>query len=120
MEKFYLDQEFTNENFYLADILELVLLSEESGYAFHSYIKIHYSVPKRMQQLTDITNKAIKSLGLQFGEVMAGLTEFLHREQAQSETIPVIVAHGGYSHDFPILIANCMKHNWDKFGILTE
>ena len=50
---------------------------------------------------------------------MAGLTEFLHREQAQSETIPVIIAHGGYSHDFPILLASCMKHNWDKFGILT-
>ena len=30
--------------------------------------------------------------------------------QAQSET--VIIAHGGYLHDFPIL-ANCMKHNYD-------
>ena len=44
MGKFYLDLEFTNGNFYLADILELALLSEESGYAFHSYVKIHYSV----------------------------------------------------------------------------
>ena len=104
----------------MADILELALLSEESGYAFHSYVKIHYSVPKRVQQLTGITNKTIKSLGLPFGEVMAGLTEYLHREQAQSETIPVIIAHGGYLHDFPILLASCMKHNWDKFGILTE
>ena len=112
-ERFVLDLEFTNGNFYLADILELALLSEESGYAFHSYVKIHYSVPKS-------TNKTIKSLGLPFGEVMAGLTEFLHREQAQSETIPVIIAHGGYSHDFLILLASCMKHNWDKFGILTE
>ena len=64
--------------------------------------------------------KTIKSLGLPFGEVMAGMTEFLHREQAQSETIPVIIAHGGYLHDFPILLGNCMKHNRDKFGILTE
>ena len=72
-------------------ILELALLSEESGYVFHSYVKIHYSVPKKVQQLTGITNK---SLGLPFGKVMAGLTEFLHREQAQSETIHVIIAHG--------------------------
>ena len=47
MGKFYLDLEFTNGNFYLSDIFDLVLLSEESGYAFHSYVKIHYSVPKR-------------------------------------------------------------------------
>ena len=73
-----------------------------------------------MKQLTGITNKTIKSLGVPFGEVMAGLTVFLHREQAQSETTPVIIAPGGYSHDFPILLASCMKHNWDKFGILTE
>ena len=73
-----------------------------------------------MQQLTGITNKTIKSLGLPFGEVMTGLAEFLHHEQAQSETIPVIIAHGGYSHDFPILLASCVKHKWEKFGILTE
>ena len=103
---FYLDLEFTNGNYYLADILGLALLSEESGYAFHSYVKIHYSVLKMVQQLTGSTSKTIKSLGLPFDEVMAGLTEFLHREQAQSETIPVIIAHGGYSHDFPILLAS--------------
>ena len=66
---------------------------------------------KEVQQLTGITNKTIKSLGLPFGEVMAGLIEFLYREQAQSETTPVIIAHGGYSHDFTIMLASCMKHN---------
>ena len=38
---------------------------------------------------------------------MDGLVEFL---QVQSETI--IIAHGGYLYDFPIL-AKCMKHNYD-------
>ena len=57
-----------------------------------------------MKQLAGITNKTIKSLGL----------PFLHHEQVQSETtIPVIIAHGGYWHDFPILLANCMKHDYD-------
>ena len=23
------------------------------------------------------------------------------------------IAHGGYLHDFPILLANCMKHDYD-------
>ena len=70
-----------------------------------------------MQQLTGITNSTIKTLGLPFREVMDGLLEFLHREQARGETIPIIIAHGGYFHDFPILLASCMK---EKFGILTE
>ena len=44
---------------------------------------------------------------------MGGLVGFLHREQVQSETaISVIIVHGGYSHDFPILIANCMKYDY--------
>ena len=59
MGKFYLDMEFTNGNYYLADILEIALLADESGYTFHSSVKIHYSVPKRGQQLTGITNKTI-------------------------------------------------------------
>ena len=67
MGKFYLNLEFTNGNYYLADILEMALLSEESGHAFHSYVKIHYAVPQRVQQLTTITNSTIKTLGLPFG-----------------------------------------------------
>ena len=51
---------------------------------------------------------------------MDGLVEFLHREQARGEALPIIIAHGGYSLDSPILFASCMKHNCDKFGILTE
>ena len=34
--------------------------------------------------------------------------EFL---RVQSETI--IIAYGGYLFDFPILLVNCMKHNYD-------
>ena len=96
MGKFYLHLEFTNGNYYLADILEIALVSEESGYAFHSYVSLHYSIPQWVQQLTGMTNSNIRTLGLPFREVMNGLVEFLHREQAQSETIPIIIAHGGY------------------------
>ena len=51
---------------------------------------------------------------------MNGVVDFLHREQVRGETLPFIIAHGGYLPDFPILLASCMKHNCDKFGILTE
>ena len=59
-------------------------------------------------------------VNLPFREVVARLVEFPHHAQAQSETIPVIIAHGGHLHNFSVLLASCMKHNWDKFGILTE
>ena len=49
---------------------------------------------------------------------MNELVKFLHGEQAQSETIPIIIAKGGCLHNFPILLANCVKHSCDKFGIL--
>ena len=93
----------------MADVLEIALFAGESGYVFHSYVSIHYSVPKRVQQLTGISNETSKSLGVPFREILDGLVEFLHREQVQSETIPIIIAHGGYLHDFPILLASCMK-----------
>ena len=109
-----MDREFTNGNYYLSDILEIALIAEESGNAFLSYVSLHYSVLKGVQQLTGITNTTIKSLGLPFREVMDGLVDFLHHEQVQSKTTtPVIIAHGGYSYDFPILLANCMKHDYD-------
>ena len=55
--KFYLNMEFTNGILYLVDLIEIV---------FHSYVKIHYYIPK--QQLTGITNRTIKQLGLPFGD----------------------------------------------------
>ena len=110
MGRFYLDMEFTNGNYYLADIIEIALVAEESGHVFHSYVKIHYPIPKQVKLLTNITDKTLKTIGLSFTVVMQGLVEFINQE---SDSSPLIIAHGGYLHDFPILLANCMKHNVD-------
>ena len=96
MGKFYLDLEFTNGNYYLADILEIALVAEESECVFHRCVKIHYSAPKMVQQLTGITNNTIISHGLPCKEAMNGLVKFLHQKQTRSESAPVIIAHGGY------------------------
>ena len=56
-----------------------------------------------------ITSKTIKSFGLPFRQVMYGLVEFLQ----SNETIPIIISYGGYLHHFPILLANCIKRNYD-------
>ena len=50
---------------------------------------------------------------------MDALVDFLSPEQANSETIPIIIAHG-FLNDFPILLANCVKHSYDNYSILTN
>ena len=60
MGKFYFKMESTNGNYYLADILEIALIAEDSGYVFHMYVQIHYSVPRRVRQLTGITNITVQ------------------------------------------------------------
>ena len=55
----------------------------------------------------------IQFLGLPLREVTDGLFDFIHQEQAQSETTSGLIAHGGCLHDFSILLANGMKHNYD-------
>ena len=66
MGRFYLDMEFTNGNYYLADILEIAVVAEESGNIYHRYVKIHYSVPKQVLLLTVITNRTIETHGVPF------------------------------------------------------
>ena len=51
---------------------------------------------------------------------MISVIGFIHNEQLQSNTDPFIIAHGGYLHDFPILLANCKKYNFNDFGILKD
>ena len=69
----------------------MALIAEDSGYAFDSYVNILYSVPRRVCELTGITNGTLQTLGLPFRDVMNGLIEFLQHEQAHSDTIPIII-----------------------------
>ena len=108
-----MDVEFTN-------VIEMTLVAEESGNAFHSYTWIHYSIPKRVKGLTNITDRTLAAIGCDLNNSMTALVEFIHNEQLQSATDSVIIAHGGYLHDFPILLANCMKYNFNDFGILND
>ena len=70
-------QNLPNGNYYLADIIEIASIAEESGNTFYSYMKIYYSIPRRVQQLTNITNETVKSIGLSFRAKMDALVDFL-------------------------------------------
>jgi len=115
-----MDLEFTDGNFYMADIIEIAVIAEESGNVFHMYVRIHYSIPKHVQDLTRINDKILNNLGCLFTDVMISMIDFIQSEQTLSDTDPIIVAHGGYYNDFPILLANCMKHGFDNYGILKN
>ena len=70
-----------------------------------------------MQLLTGITNRTIETHGVPFRNVMDGLVEFIRREATEPT---IIIAHGGYAHDFPILLASYMKHKYNDYTVLAE
>ena len=90
------------------------MVTEESGNIYRIYVKIHYSVPKQMQLLTGITNRTVENHGVPFRDVMDGLVAFIRPEAA------IIITHGRYEHDFPILLASCMKHTYSDLAVLSE
>ena len=120
MGRFFLDLEFTNGNYYLADIIEMAVLSEATGYIFHSYIRIHYLIPLRIKELTTITDDILASVGCSFTDTFVGLNDFIKSETLQDKSTPLIIAHAGFLFDFPILLTNCMKHKIQDFGFLRQ
>ena len=48
---------------------------------------------------------------------MDGFVAFIRREATEPA---IIIAHGGYVHDFPILQESCTKHNYSDFAVLAE
>ena len=111
MGRFYLDTEYTNGNYYLGDIFEIAVLSEQSGYIFHTYIKIHNKLPSYVRKLCNITDTILEMRSEHFNDVMDDLIEFINQESPRDDVI--IIAHGGFLTDFPLLIVNCMKAKYD-------
>ena len=113
--RFYLDTEYTHGNYYLGDIFEIAILSERSGYIFHTYIKIHHKLPSYVQRLCNITDNILEMKCQPFCEVMDDVVEFINHESRDdnNSVVPIIIAHGGFLTDFPLLLVNCMKACYD-------
>lgn len=108
---FYLDTEFTNGNYYLGDIFEIALLSENSGRIFHSYVNIPSRIPRYIKKMCNVTDARIRK-SPPLCKVMNELIEFIEREEKESKRT-FIIAHGGYVNDFPLLLTNCMRTKYD-------
>lgn len=110
---FYLDTEFTNGNYYLGDIFEIALLSENSGRIFHSYVNIPSRIPRYIKKMCNVTDMIIRK-SPPFCKVMNELIGFIEREDKEaSSKRTFIIAHGGYLNDFPLLLTNCMRTKYD-------
>ena len=72
-------------------------------------------MPKQVQLLTGITNRTIETHGVPFRNVMDGLVEFIRCERTHTPSI--IIAR---AHDLPILLASCMKQNYNDYTVLAE
>ena len=70
-----------------------------------------------MPLLTAITTRTIETHRVPFRDVTGGLVAFIRREATEPA---IIIAHGGYVHDFLILLASCMKYNYSDFAVLAE
>lgn len=108
-----MDTEYTNGNYYLGDIFEIALLSESSGYVFHSYINTRQHIPRYVKNLCNVTTTLVKR-SPPFREVMNDLIQFIKREEeeeAVNTTRTVLIAHGGYLYDYPLLLTNYMRRN---------
>lgn len=90
------------------------------GNTFHSYFKIHYSVPRRVKELTMITDDLLTTVGCTFKDVFASLISFIKSELSLGIGQPVIISHSGFLFNFPILISNCVKHGIKDFDILQH
>ena len=109
---FYIDIEFTNGNFYLGEIFEIACLSENSGYIFHSFIKITTPIPRYIQKLCNTDTDVVHN-SQPFSRVIKGLVEFIKLEDSTSTSPSTIIGHGSYLTDFPLLITNSFTSGFD-------
>ena len=73
MGRFYLDLEFTNGNYYLADVIEMGMVAEYTNHEFHQFVKINYPLPYVVKQLTCITDEKLHANGCSFKDTMQAL-----------------------------------------------
>ena len=86
MNRFYLDTEYSNGNFYLGDIFDLALIAETSGHVFQTLIRIPSPLDNYVQFMCNITDKILQQEGM---------------------------THSEFLCDFPLLLTNCIKNKCD-------
>ena len=114
MNRFFLDTEYTNGNFYIGDIFDLALIAEKSGHIFHTLIKVSAPLDNYIKFMCSITDEKLKKEGVTFKHAFEAMIAFISAEKEKDDGEPVtIMAHGGFMSDFPLLVINCLKNKCD-------
>ena len=87
----------------MGNIFEIALLSDTSGYIFHSYINIQ--IPNYIKNMCNITDAIIKQPPT--FNVIDGLIKFITQEELDvCLNTPIIISHGRYVSDLLLLLEN--------------
>ena len=119
--KFYFDTEYVNGNYYMCDIFDMSLLSDQTENTCHIYIKQDIPLSDAVVKITKITNQVLNENGVDgFSDAVAAMTRFIKDEIKSllkdnstatiDDVIVTFIAHGGFDTDFPYFINNCRKN----------
>ena len=104
---FFLDTEYTNGNLYLGDIFEIACISSDDK-VFHSYINISSDISCYVKRLCDVNIGTLQQSPT-FENVIDRFIDFINQDKTQ----PILIGHGAFLSDFPLILANCMKNCYD-------
>ena len=119
MNRFFLDTEYTNGNFYIGDIFDLALIAEKSGHIFHTLIKVSAPLDNYIKFMCSITDEKLKKEGVTFKHAFEAMIAFISAEKEKDGEPVAIMAHGGFTCDFPLLVINCLKNKCDISSMLS-
>ena len=105
--RFFLDTEFSNGDYFQGDIFEVALVSENTCRKFCQYIAIPYSMPKYVKQICYISDEVLPCKGVSFTYMINKLVQLV---KSETDT-PTFIAHSFFLFDYPLLFANCMKQH---------
>ena len=119
MNRFFLNTEYTNGNFYIGDIFDLALMAEKSGHVFHTLISVPAPLDNYIKFMCSITDEILKKEGVTFKYAFEAMIAFISAEKVEDGEPVTIMAHGGFTCDFPLLVTNCLKNKCDISSMLS-
>ena len=108
---FYIDTEYNDGNLYTGDIFELACLSS-NGTLFHSFINIPTDVSRYVQKLCDVDLSKLRK-SPSFNNVITNLIEFITKEEKLNDSQTILMGHGAFLTDFPLIVTNCIRNSYD-------
>jgi DNA polymerase III epsilon subunit-like protein len=103
----WFDIETTGFNIFHHNIIEIAAV-DNKGKEFSCLIKCNTSLPKKITQITGITDEILYQEGIEIIDALKKFREFLLDNQGNTT---YLIGHNSYSFDIPFIKAQFMKYN---------